>query len=249
MGGIMPNVPGVTVNGVVYRYTISKDPEADALVHVQNENAIGHGYIFRETDDWSGLGGNTITKGVPVADIPLEYWGMGSIAVEGDGEISDPSVIYAYRVDECADPQASPSCDGYVPPTPQIATPDADIYDLGDDAAYAIATQKTEQEYQDEEPAKSEDSDDKERKARLERGLSASKNALALASGISQDAIIASMGYTADMSPYYSMQLNGGAYADAPMLVDGKIPENRKGLRNGLAQQVLHQKMMDMQYR
>jgi hypothetical protein len=32
------------------------------------------------------------------------------------------------------------------------------------------------------------------------------------------------------------------------MLVDGKIPENKRGLRNGLAQQVLHEQMMELQY-
>lgn len=248
MGAVMPNVPGLSVNGVVYRYTIDKDPQADAWVHVQNENASGTGYIFRETDDWSGLPGNTITKSVPVTNIPLEYWGMGSIEVEGDGTISDPSVIYTYRVDQCANPQADPSCEGYEPPRPTVPTQTLEIYDALEDDAYQTATMKTDHEYQDEEQPKDDQSDDKERKARLERGLAASKNALALAAGISQDAIIASMSYTTDMSAYYAAKIDGGSYADVPMLIDGKIPENKRGLRNGLAQQVLHEQMMELQY-
>lgn len=248
MASIMPDVPGLDISGIFYQYTIDKDPDADALVHVQNENALGAGYIWRETDDWSGLPGNTITKGVPVPNVPLSYWGLGSIEVEGEGTISDASVIYTYRVDECANPQASPTCDGYVPPVQPVALQEQDMYDALQDDAVKIATQETEQKYADQEQPREEQSDDKERKARLERGLSASKNALALADGVSQDAILASMGYTADMSAYYAAQLDGGAYADAPMLVDGKIPENRRGLRNGLAQQVLHEQMMQQQY-
>jgi hypothetical protein len=248
MVNIMPDVVGLDVTGVYYRYTIGKDPAADALVHVQNENALGSGYIFRETDDWSGLAGNTITKAVPVSDIPLQYWGLGSIEVEGEASISDASVIYTYRVDQCANPQSSPSCEGYVAPVPSVTTSEQDAYNALEDDAYQIASKKTDQEYQDEEQAIEGQSDDKERKARLERGLAASKNALALANGISQDAILAAMGYTSEMSAYYAAELDGGFYADAPMLVDGKLPENRRGLRNGLAQQVLHEQMIDLQY-
>jgi len=244
----MPDVLGLDVTGVYYRYTIGKDPTADALVHVQNENALGAGYIFRETDDWSGIAGNTITKGIPVPSIPLRYWGIGSIEVEGEGTISEASVIYSYRVDQCADPQSNPSCDGYVPPVTPVSIQETETYDALEDDAYAIATQKTDQEYQEDKGSTEEQSDDKERKARLERGLAASKNALALANGISQDAIIASMGYTSDVSAYYAKQLDGGNYADVVTLVDGKIPENRRGLRNGLAQQILHEQMIDLQY-
>ena len=244
----MPDVVGLDVTGVYYRYNIGKDPAADALVHVQNENALGDGYIFRETDDWSGLAGNTITKAVPVSNIPLQYWGLGSIEVEGEASISDASVIYTYRVDQCANPQASPSCEGYVAPVPSVTTSEQDAYNALEDDAYQIASKKTDQEYQDEEQATEDQSDDKERKARLERGLAASKNAIALASGVSQDAILAAMSYTADMDAYYAAELNGGAYADVPMLVDGKLPENQRGLRNGLAQQVLHEQMLAMQY-
>lgn len=248
MSNVVPNVPGLGISGVFYQYTIDKDPAADALVHVQNENALGTGYIFRETDDWSGIAGNTITKGVPVPNIPLEYWGIGSIELEGEGSISDASVIYAYRVDECANPQASPACEGYVPPATPVTTEQQATYDVLEDEAYRIATQKTEQEYKDEEAAKEDQSDDKERKARLERGLAASKNALALVNGISQDAILVAMSYTAGVDAYYAASIDGGSYADAPMLVDGKLPENKRGLRNGLAQQVLHEQMIGSQY-
>jgi hypothetical protein len=37
-------------------------------------------------------------------------------------------------------------------------------------------------------------------------------------------------------------------YADEEIYQDKKIPENQRGLRNGLAQQLLHEKMVEMQY-
>jgi len=248
MANVIPDIPGLDISGVFYQYTIDKDPAADALVHVQNENALGDGYIFRETDDWSGIAGNTITKGVPVANIPIEYWGLGSIEVEGEGTISDASVVYSFRVDECANAQSNPSCDGYVPPVTPVTFDEQETYDALEDEAYKIASQKTDQEYQEDKESTEEQSDDKERKARLERGLAASKNALALANGVSQDAIIASMSYTDDMNAYYAAELDGGSYADTTVLVDGKLPENQRGLRNGLAQQVLYEQIIDLQY-
>ena len=93
-----------------------KNIEDDMLVHVQNEDALGNGYIFRETDDWSGLEGNKIFKIVPVGAIPLERWGNGSVEVEGTGSVEDPSIIYTYQYDTCFDPQLDPSCPGYVTP-------------------------------------------------------------------------------------------------------------------------------------
>jgi hypothetical protein len=56
------------------------------------------------------------------------------------------------------------------------------------------------------------------------------------------------MGYTDDMSAYYATQLDGGAYAETLTLVDVKLPENQLGLRNGLAQQLLHEQLIDLQY-
>ena len=75
MQNILPQQAGLTVGSVIYRYTAVKNIEDDMLVHVQNEDALGDGYIFRETDDWSGLEGNNIYKVVPVGAIPLGKMG------------------------------------------------------------------------------------------------------------------------------------------------------------------------------
>ena len=46
----------------------------------------------------------------------------------------------------------------------------------------------------------------------------------------------------------YGGALQGGYYADATSYPDKELPQNPSALRNGLAQQLLHEKMIDMQY-
>ena len=74
MTNLLPAQAGLQVNGVVYRYTAVKNTDDDMVVHVQNENARGAGYIFRSSDDWSGLPGNTINKVVPVNNVDISWF-------------------------------------------------------------------------------------------------------------------------------------------------------------------------------
>ena len=122
MTQVLPQQAGLTVNGVIYSYETVKQTEDAMLVHVQNENALGEGYIFRETDDWTGLPSNRINKLVATGPIPIEYWGNGSIEVEGKGEVKDASVIYNYSYEPCFDPQSSPECPGYRDPNLLVNT-------------------------------------------------------------------------------------------------------------------------------
>jgi len=46
----------------------------------------------------------------------------------------------------------------------------------------------------------------------------------------------------------YGFTIAGGMYPDGKLYKDEQLPESRKGLRNGLAQQILHEKMIDMQW-
>ena len=62
MGNILPSGSGLDINGLIYRYKTVKNTEDDMKVHIGNKNADGAGYIFRETDDWSGVPSNTILK-------------------------------------------------------------------------------------------------------------------------------------------------------------------------------------------
>lgn len=236
MYNVLPNVAGVEVNGIFYRYSVEKQTEDDMRVTVGNDG------VFSLTDDWSGLPSNTITKGLSFNNIPASSWGDGSITVDGDGAVRDPKVIYTYRIDECADPQSSPSCKGYLH---KVTITDPDLYDVNDDEAVKIATQETDLLLvKSDKP--DEEKETKEKKSRLELGLASAENALTI--GIDQSAMLESINSMTNLAMYYNTQINGGQYEDASMLVDAELPENKRALRNNLAQQALHAKMVQKQY-
>ena len=55
MAGVLPDAVGLDINGLLYRYTTVKNTEDAMKVHVGNLNSTGDGYVFRETDNWSGV--------------------------------------------------------------------------------------------------------------------------------------------------------------------------------------------------
>ena len=245
MDSVLPSITGVDINGLLYRYTTVKDLDADMKVHVGNLNANGDGYTFRETDDWSGVAGNTIVKSFPVSNIPASNWGTGSIEVEGKGRVEDAVVIYSYRVDRCYDPQSDPSCAGYIKPMPDL--PEIVVYDaLEDDAV--VSTLETEEYQYDEDGNLVTTKEEEEEDTRIEMGLTASANALTLFKTQGQDDIIMSINQQTNIAMYYNANINGGTLNDAAGLQDGTIKDNKKALRNNLAQQILHEQMVDMQY-
>jgi hypothetical protein len=62
-----------------------------------------------------------------------------------------------------------------------------------------------------------------------------------------QEQVLALMNYTPGFEQY-GLQINGGYYPDSNFYDSATVPESRTGLRNGLAQQILHNRMVDMQY-
>lgn len=245
MSSVLPDIPGIDINGLLYKYTTVKDPDADMKVHIGNKNVDKDGYIFRETDDWSGVPGNTIVKSFPLSNIPAPQWGSGSIEVEGEGSVEDAVVIYSFRVDECYDEQSNPACPGYVKPVPVV--PVVEVYDVLEDDDAMSAIEADEFQYdEDGELILSEEEEEEE--TRIEMGLTASANALTLFKAQGQDDIIMAINQQTNLTMYYNASINGGVYADAPGLADSEIADNKKALRNNLAQQLLHEKMVDMQY-
>ena len=245
MSSVLPDIPGIDINGLLYKYTTVKDPDADMKVHISNKNVDTDGYIFRETDDWSGVPGNTIVKSFPLSNIPAPQWGSGSIEVEGEGSVEDAVVIYSFRVDECYDEQSNPACPGYVKPVPVV--PVVEVYDVLEDDDAMSAIEADEFQYdEDGELILSEEEEEEE--TRIEMGLTASANALTLFKAQGQDDIIMAINQQTNLTMYYNASINGGVYADAPGLADSEIADNKKALRNNLAQQLLHEKMVDMQY-
>ena len=60
--------------------------------------------------------------------------------------------------------------------------------------------------------------------------------------------MIVAINQQTNINMYYNAQINGGTLNDAAGLKDGTISDNKKALRNNLAQQLLHEKMIDLQY-
>ena len=249
MTNILPQQAGLQVNAVIYNYSVDKVTEDDFLVHVQNENAQGEGYIFRETDDWSGLPGSTINKNVAVPNIDISYWGLGSIETEGKGTVYDAGVYYSYQFDPCFDPQSNPSCPGYESPV-DLNFEDASIYDpLEDDMIQNELDRKANLKQQKE---------DEERRERLRivRELEEEKEGLESLLGIaeqyefSEEQILKHQQLMAlrGLPSSYLNSLVGGSYEDTIILKDKELPNNRRGLRVGLAQELKHQQLINLQY-
>lgn len=249
MRNVLPQVAGLQVNGVIYQYTAVKKTEDDMLVHVQNKNALGAGYIFRSTDDWSKIPGNTIQRSIPVPNVFAENWGDGSIEVEGKGEVTNAFVAYSYQYDPCFDPQSSPTCPGYKIPV-EYNIEVVDVTDPLDD-------EYVRKEY--ERKASVDDEDEREkararaaasaaadrRQSRLEAALSAVNTALMTA-----EAAVAANDFfaNAEIPDNYQIQIPGGEYKETIRLADAKLPDNPSGIRNTWAQQLLHEQMVDLQY-
>jgi hypothetical protein len=254
MDNVLPTPPGLDINGVIYNYTIQKDVDDSVNVHVQNENAAGTGYIFRETDEWKpgSLGGTEIRKVVPVIpNIPRTSWGQGSIEVEGEGSVTDPNVVYMYKVDPCFNAQFDPNCPGYEVPIPDV-TVSIEIYDATEDEYVNLSNDEQvlleENEKTVEEELDEDEEEEEKRKREYRLAMLAETNAAAL---LEQNLRIQIM--NRDMQSqinnnYLNKFINGGVYNETIKLVDKKIDDNKQGLRNGLAQQLLHEKMVDMQY-
>lgn len=247
MTNVLPQQTGLQVNGVIYRYTAVKNANDDMLVHVQNENALGEGYIFRETDDWSGIPGNTINKVVPVNGIDISYWGPGSIEVEGFGSVKNPSVVYTYQYDPCFDPQSRPDCPGYKDPF-VMSLDDVDVVDpldndlIQDELDRKAALDDEDQEDRDRKKMKSKKKIDE----RLEKVLGIVNTSILAATAQAKHAELLALAMLP--TSYTSTTMDGGSYEESVTLLDKKIEDNKKGLRNNLAQQLLHQQMVDLQY-
>ena len=247
MANVLPPYTGLAVNGVFYRYTTVKETDADMQVHVSNENAIDGGYIFRETNDWSGIPQNTITRAVPVPYVDAGYWGDGSIEIDGDGQVVDPTVIYTYRYDDTCivNPQSSPDCPGYreieLPKTPEYEVTSDDV--LQDEMDRQQTFKDEEQEQRDFEAMK-----DKEKKkirlVELEALLGrVVLNDLQGPSEILHNQLIA----LNNLTPQYEAQLPDTVYEETVVLPDAELPDNERVRRN-FAQDALHQELIDSQY-
>ena len=253
MPSVLPDPAGLDIQNVIYSYRIQKETGDFVTVYVQNENANGTGYIFRERDDWlpGSLTGTQINKAVPVGNLPRALWGPGSIEVDGVGGVYDASVVYTYKVTPCFDPQFDPNCPGYTTPVPDIYEVDlTDLYDVTKDENVELERQaqlEYEEIEEEIEREKKEAQEEQERKYRLEKAMSATDLSALFAENQRIDTMNDIM-QNAVNSAYIGKNIPGGAYNDTVKLSGGNMPDSKGGLRNGFAQQLLHMQMVDSQY-
>ena len=246
MDNVFPEPPGLEVNGVFYSYTPDKLAEDEFKVTVGNEG------VWSDTEDWTGTpGGIEVRKVIGLPNVPREAWGDGYIITEGEGTIDDATVIYSYKVDPCFDPQFDPNCPGYVAPVPVIIEIDPDsIYDATEDEAVVEATEETdEDQYKEDKVVEIDEEEEEEnRELRLEKALAAANDTELYAQSFAQSQILLQINSAINITSYIAADIPGGNYKENVKLIDTKIDDNKEGLRNGLAQQILHEEMISMQY-
>ena len=101
-----------------------------------------------------------------------------------------------------------------------------------------------------DEPAKSEPKEEAAKDVKQEAKAAAKEMASAKTMEAQQKAqanVLAMLGYVPGFGAY-SVAMDGGSYEDVTFYTPETLPESKSGVRNGLAQQVLHTKMMMMQY-
>lgn len=246
MDNVFPEPPGLEVNGVFYSYTPDKLAEDEFKVTVGNEG------VWSDTEDWTGTpGGIEVRKVIGLPNVPREAWGDGYIITEGEGTIDDATVIYSYKVDPCFDPQFDPNCPGYVAPVPVVIEIDPDdIYDATEDEAVVEATEETdEDQYKEDKVVEIDEEEEEEnRELRLEKALAAANDTELYAQSFAQSQILLQINSAINITSYIAADIPGGNYKENVQLIDTKIDDNKQGLRNGLAQQILHEEMVNMQY-
>ena len=246
MDNVFPEPPGLEVNGVFYSYTPDKLAEDEFKVTIGNEG------VWSDTEDWTGTpGGIEVRKVIGLPNVPREAWGDGYIITEGEGTIDDATVIYSYKVDPCFDPQFDPNCPGYVAPVPVVIEIDPDdIYDATEDEAVVEATEETdEDQYKEDKVVEIDEEEEEEnRELRLEKALAAANDTELYAQSFAQSQILLQINSAINITSYIAADIPGGNYKENVQLIDTKIDDNKQGLRNGLAQQILHEEMVNMQY-
>lgn len=254
MDSILPPETGLSINGLIYQYTITKDPASDATVTIQNENVKGDGYVIYHTDDWSQLPGSTMNSFLSFGDIPSLSMGDGSIYVTGDALLTDVNVGYNFKFDTCIVPLSDPNCPGFKDALYQwlldngLLVTGVDINDpYYDQYVQEILNRKpntTDEENIDNKETKEEKVD----KNGLEAKLSVNDNNMKIAEAAKQNAMLEALRVIPpDFNAYLTASIQGGVYEDSIVLEDTVIFDNADLMRN-LAQDTLHQTMVRSQY-
>ena len=239
-------IGGMDISGVTYKYTPIKNKEDDYIVTLENDK-VGGGYVFQDKQDWSQReGGIEVRRTIALPYLPIAVFGDGRLKQEGTGSIENADVRYIYRFNPCFDPQSDPNCPGYVKPKPP-PLPDVPDYDALQDESVQLAQAETDKELLEEEEAKEEE-EEEEDEEEMEMLLATTENALAIADGISQSVLMATINQATDINSYYVAQIPGKIYRESIVLQDKDIVDNRRAFRS-LGQDKLMNQMVEEQYK
>lgn len=241
-------IGGMDIHGIIYQYKAVKEKEDDFTVTVQNEKE-GGGYVFQDTEDWSQKYGITIRKAFALPYTPLATFKEdgGSIATTGTGTVENAQVVYLYRFDRCFIPTDS-DCPNYVPPLPP-KPPEIKLYDALEDEFVKEATKDVDQDLIENDEEKVEESEEKEEEEEnLETLLAVGENPLTIGDEFSQSSIIAQMNGALDLSSYYKAKIPSIVYNERLVMKEQKSLGNSKRILRSLAQDQLHNKMVEAQY-
>ena len=239
-------IGGMDVSGVLYSYEAVKNLSDNLVVTIGNSK-VGGGTVFEDTEDWSQKYGGKIKKVLPMPYTPLAVFGDGYVKKTGQGTIEDVSVIYLYRFDSCFNPQADPSCPGYVKPKPP-PVPEIPNYDALEDESVQLAQEKTDRELLEDDEENRDDEDEEDKDADLEFALASTVNALTMANQVAQSVILNSINSATNIGTYYVAKIPGGYITESVVLQGGNIVDNRRALRS-LAQDNLMNEMIEEQYK
>ena len=252
MSQVIPDALGLKVNGIYHRYTITKNPGDAATVTICNKNISAAGCAYEHTDVWDGLPGTTKIYYDPVAILGASL-GDGSMTLEGQAALSNPSVHYDYVYDTCADPINDPRCPGYhdallkyLQDNGLLDSPDFNDPYYNEYIQDALAEEAVlEEERLAQEEVEAEEEKEEET---LEEMLSVEAgNMEKIISAVEQNQMLVALSNTPALTPYYALELDGGELKETLVIPQNEIVDNKRALRS-LQTDTVHRKMVRNQF-
>jgi hypothetical protein len=249
---VLPPEAGLTVSGVFHKYTITKDATKNATVTITNKHIDGDSNIYKYSDNWDGIEGNTKVKYDPIIPTLGTLFGDGEIKVDGDGTLSDVVVHYQYRYDTCFNPLTDPECPEFEAAMLKYLL-DNNLLDTEptiDDPFYDQWVQfqlEQKAEAAEEEPTEETEEEEVEEELSIEDVLSITTTAEGLVDPEQQLAMLENLIGTNKLDAYSKMTIDGGSFEETITLEDGILHDNNRAFKNLITDKA-HNKMVRSQY-
>lgn len=253
MNNLLPAQSGLTVEGVFHRYTLTKDPTKDATVSITNKKVGSDEYIYEYVDDWNKIPGGTKVAYDAVPSLLGNLFGDGEIKVNGDGSLSDVTILYHFKYDPCDNPLTNPKCPGFNDAMLKylldndLIDSEPDVNDpFYDEWVQFQLDQKAEQE--EELASEEEPEEELEEEISIEDVLSVVNAAEQIANPEQQLAMMQQLTAAGTLDAYSKMTIDGGVYEETIVLDGGEIKDNYRAFRN-LKQDKLHDQIVRSQFK